>query len=121
SASQALQEWLALAGERRVHIPYARALARQIRHATEVRVRRDFRKVLDLIAACAILHQVQRERAEDGAILAALQDYAIVRDLVHEAFTSAQQDAITPQQREAAAAVADLSMQLPIEPVPDAM
>ncbi len=39
------------------------------------RVRRDLNTLLSLIQACAILHQAQRQRIEDGRIIATLDDY----------------------------------------------
>jgi hypothetical protein len=79
---RALQEWLASsAAERRVTIPYARALAGQI-PPVAVRLRRDFAAVLGLVRAHAVLHQATRERDEGGRIVATLEDYASVRDLV---------------------------------------
>jgi len=72
-------------------------------------VRRDFGKLLSLIAACAILYQEQRERTSTGAIEAALEDYACVFELVAESFTAAQQEGLTPAQREAVQAVATLA------------
>jgi hypothetical protein len=47
-----------------------------------VRLRRDFGALLNLIRAHAILHQTSRERDADGRILATLEDYAHVRELV---------------------------------------
>src|SRR5439155_6355143 len=47
-----------------------------------VRLRRDFRAVLNLIRTHAILHQATRERDGDGRIVATPDDYHVVRDLV---------------------------------------
>ena len=47
-----------------------------------VRLRRDFGALLNLIRACAILHQAKRERDAQGSIIATLEDYATVRALV---------------------------------------
>lgn len=76
----ALQEWLGTA-EHRVTIPYAGELAAQI-PPVAVRLRRDFGAVLNLIRAHAVLHQAGREKDTDGRIVAALEDYARVRELV---------------------------------------
>jgi len=103
----ALQEWLSVAGEKRVSIPYARALAESVPVAT-VRIRRDFPQLLSLIKASAILHQRQRERIPDESIVASNRDYAIVRDLLADAFATAQQEGLTVDQREAVTAVAVL-------------
>jgi hypothetical protein len=79
-AWQSLQEWLA-AAEHRVALPYAAELAAMI-PPVAVRLRRDFGAVLNLIRAHAILHQASRERDADGRIVATLEDYAFVRELV---------------------------------------
>jgi hypothetical protein len=76
----ALQQWLE-SGERRVRIPYAKALAENI-PPVAVRLRRDFGAVLNLIKAHALLHQVSRKRDREGRIVATLEDYAVVRELV---------------------------------------
>jgi hypothetical protein len=76
----ALQEWLTTA-EHRVTIPYAAYLAEHI-PPVAVRLRRDFKALLRLIAAHAILHQCTRERDEEGRIVATDADYAAVRELV---------------------------------------
>jgi hypothetical protein len=80
----ALQEWLASpAAERKVAIPYAPALAELV-PPIAVRLRRDFGAVLNLIQTHAILHQTSRERNEVGHVIATLDDYARVRDLVDD-------------------------------------
>ena len=79
-AWHALQEWLTRA-EHRVEVPYAEALAVAI-PPIAVRLRRDFGGILNLIRAHAILHQASRVRDNAGVIVAALEDYARVRELV---------------------------------------
>jgi hypothetical protein len=74
------QEWIG-ASEHRVTIRYAGELAAQI-PPVAVRLRRDFGAVLNLIRAHAILHQASRERDTDGQIVATLEDYARIRELV---------------------------------------
>jgi hypothetical protein len=76
----ALQEWVQLA-DRCVSIPFAKILAKKI-PPVAVRLRRDFSTVLNLIRTHAVLHQANRERDEGGRILATVEDYRIVRDLV---------------------------------------
>lgn len=76
----ALQEWLA-ASEHRVAVPYAGELAAAI-PPVAVRLRRDFGALLNLIRAHAILHQANREGDTDRRIVATLEDYARVRELV---------------------------------------
>jgi hypothetical protein len=80
----ALQEWLASpAAERKVAIPYAPTLAELV-PPIAVRLRRDFGAVLNLIQTHAILHQASRERNGEGHVVATLDDYARVRDLVDD-------------------------------------
>ena len=76
----ALQSWLQTA-EHRVTIPYADALADLVEPAA-VRLRRDFGAVLALVQSHAILHQQTRPRDEAGRIIANLDDYEIVAELV---------------------------------------
>jgi hypothetical protein len=47
-----------------------------------VRLGRDFGALLNLIRAHALLHQATRERDAEGRIVATIEDYAIVRELV---------------------------------------
>jgi hypothetical protein len=76
----ALQVWLESA-EHRVWIPYASQLADLI-PPVAVRLRRDFGALLNLIRAHALLHQASRERDAEGRIVATIEDYAAVRELV---------------------------------------
>ena len=76
----ALQTWLK-GGDRDVAIPYARDLAGLV-PAVAVRLRRDFKAVLNLIKAHAILNQARRERDDKGRIVATMDDYVVVRGLV---------------------------------------
>jgi hypothetical protein len=76
----ALQEWLA-AAEHHVTVPYAKGLAKAI-PPVAVRLRRDFGALLNLMRAHTILHQASRERDASGQIIATLEDYAMVRELV---------------------------------------
>jgi hypothetical protein len=76
-----LQEWLEDCGERRVFIPYAATLAGLV-PPVAVRLRRDFTAVLSLIKAHAFLHQASRARDMAGRVVANLEDYEVVRNLV---------------------------------------
>src|SRR5215212_193808 len=76
----AFQVWLESA-EHRVSILYARILADLI-PPVAVRLRRDFGALLNLIRAHALLHQTTRERDGEGRIIATIEDYAAVRELV---------------------------------------
>ncbi len=76
----ALQEWIEYA-EMRVTVPFAKILAEKI-PPVAVRLRRDFSAVLNLIRSHAILHQASRERDDEGRIVATIDDYAAIRELV---------------------------------------
>src|SRR4051812_45133328 len=77
---QSLQTWLTT-GPKQVVIPFAHRLAELV-PPVAVRMRRDFKTVLMLIKAHALLHQASREADEAGRIVATLEDYAQVRDLI---------------------------------------
>jgi hypothetical protein len=68
-------------------------------------MRRDFATVLSLIRANAILHQANRERDAAGAIIATIDDYAVVRALVADLIATAVEAAVRPQVRETVEAV----------------
>jgi hypothetical protein len=91
----ALQRWLSLLGTQRVVIPFAEILA-DLLPAKAVRMRRDFRQLLTCIQAIALLYQCQRQRREDGAIIATLDDYRQARDLLAPIFDSIAAERITP-------------------------
>jgi len=75
-----LQDWL-MTAEHRVVIPYATFLAETI-PPVAVRLRRDFKAILRLIEAHAVLHQCTRDRDDEGRIVATSADYCAVRELV---------------------------------------
>ena len=52
-----------------------------------VRLRRDFSSLLALVATHAMLHQLNRERDDQGRIVATVEDYGVVRDLVADVIT----------------------------------
>jgi len=95
----ALQSWLETAGERSVVISYATALA-DIVSAKHVRMRRDFRQLLTMIEAVALLHQCQRERDTSGRIVASLDDYGHARTLLLDVFQGAVTAGLTPAVRQ---------------------
>ena len=77
---QALQTWIE-SGSCDVTIPYGAILA-DVVPPSAVRLRRDFGAILTLIRAHALLHQVSRQRDERGRVVATLEDYAAVREIV---------------------------------------
>ena len=99
----ALQHWIANA-EHRVVIPYAAELAERI-PPVAVRLRRDFGQLLALIRAHAILHQATRDRDAGGQIIATVDDYAVVRELVVDVIAEGIDATVAPIVRETVQAV----------------
>jgi hypothetical protein len=102
----ALQEKLAAGGPYRVEVPFASDLAMVI-PPFAVRVRRDFKALLGLVRAHALLHQASRER-KDGRIVATLEDYAAVRELVDDLVSEGMEVTVKPEMRQTVEAVARL-------------
>ena len=103
----ALQEWLANA-DHNVAIGYAEVLAELV-PPVAVRLRRDFGAVLNLIRAHAVLHQETRDRDEHGRIVATLDDYQVVRDLVADLVSDGVEATVPPIVRETVGVVAALA------------
>jgi len=102
----ALQEWLVRA-EHRVTIPYAEALAELI-PPVAIRLRRDFPALLALIETHALLQQAIRERTPQGAIIATLEDYGAVRELVADLMAEGVGTVVSAAVRETVTAVGAL-------------
>jgi hypothetical protein len=100
----AFQRWIVHAGEHQVEIPFAERLAELV-PADAVRMRRDFRQLLTMIEAIAVMHQVQRTQSANGWILANADDYRLARHLLEAVFDTLAQDAVTPAVRETVLAV----------------
>ena len=101
----AMQVWLAT-GERRVTIPFAPTLAGLI-PPVAVRLRRDFKLLLTLIHAHALLHRATRDRDDQGRIIATVADYAAVRALVEKLFSDGIEATVPATVRETVAAVGE--------------
>jgi len=106
----ALQTWLEIAGNHDVTVPYAHELA-ALSDPRAVRMRRDFSAVLTLIRAHAILHQATRERDERGRVVATLDDYRAVYDLVIDTVSEGVAATVSPALRETVAAVAEIEQE----------
>jgi hypothetical protein len=104
---RAFQIWLTT-GERRVVVPFDSALANLI-PPIAVRLRRDFRLLLTLIEAHALLHREQRGRDDSGRILASLDDYAAVRELVGDLVAEGVDATVKAEMKETVAAVKSLN------------
>lgn len=102
-----LQRWLA-GRDNRVTIPYAAYLAENI-PPVAVRLRRDFGTVLALIRAHAALHQATRDRDSRGRIIATVDDYAVVRELVLDLLAEGVEATVSTATRETVNMVAELA------------
>jgi hypothetical protein len=100
----ALQSWLA-GGPRDVSVPFARFLADLV-PPTAVRLRRDFRALLNLVRAHALLHQETRKRDATGRIIATLDDYKVARDLVADLLAEGVEATVPEAVRQTVEAVA---------------
>lgn len=96
---QQLQTWLASQGPARVYIPYADALAK-LMPVSAARLRRDFVTLLSLIRAHAALHRATRDEDEQGRIIATIDDYEAVRDLVGDVLGEGVEATVSPAIRE---------------------
>ncbi len=99
----ALQVWLTTV-EHRVTIPYARALAGAV-PPVAVRLRRDFGGLLNLIRAHAILHQSSRQMDTQGQIIATVEDYAVVRELIADLVAEGVEATVAATMRDTVLAV----------------
>lgn len=108
---RAFQEWLGCS-EHRVVIPFAERLAEMV-PPKAIRLRRDFGALLALIQAHAILHQASRERDELGRIVATLDDYAAVHELVGDLMAQGVEASVPPNVRETVEAVRMLKSKYP--------
>lgn len=104
----ALQRWLELAGARDATIPYAHALA-ELCDPRAVRLRRDFGGILNLIRTHALLHQAQRDRDQEGRVVATMADYAAIHALVADLVSESVQATVSPTVRETVAEVSRLA------------
>jgi len=98
-----LQVWIG-SRPRSAAVPYSKVLAEMV-PPVAVRLRRDFGAVLQLIRSNAILHQASRENDNKGRIVATLDDYAVVRDLIAELVAEGVDATVNPTVRETVRAV----------------
>ena len=102
---RSLQEKLWKKGtEKRVVIPYGKELATSI-PPIATRMRRDVSNMLQLIRTHAILHQATRERNAEGRIVATLEDYRVVHELIADLLAVTLEASVPPTVRETVKAV----------------
>jgi hypothetical protein len=99
----ALQEWLA-GGPTNITIPFAEFLAELV-PPVALRLRRDFAMVLTLIRTHALLHRANRDVDERGRVVATLDDYSVVRDLVADLVSDGVEATVSSTVRETVNAV----------------
>jgi len=99
----AFQEWIGL-GSNAVFIPFASRLAELI-PSVAVRLRRDFSSILSLIKVNAILHQMNRKKDEQNRIIATLEDYRDIRDLIIDLISEGVDSSVSDNVRETVEAV----------------
>jgi hypothetical protein len=75
-----LQTWIE-GGRTVVSVPFGKVLAEMV-PPLATRLRRDFGAVLRLIKSHTLLHRAQRETDGKNRLVATLDDYAVVRDLI---------------------------------------
>jgi hypothetical protein len=107
----ALHDWIA-AGTRQVVGAFFADLARQV-DPSNGRMKRDFPKLLELVKAHALLHQASREVDAEGRVIATLEDYEAVHDLLAMVLAEGQQETLDPGVNEVVAAVSATSL-LPV-------
>jgi hypothetical protein len=91
-----------------VIIPYADRLEIP---SSPIRIRRDARRLVDVVRVVAWLHQHQREKDDQGRILASEEDFLTALSLVSESLTRAWQT-LTPSEETVLRAIKGLSEQL---------
>jgi MarR family len=116
-----VEPWHALqvcleSADHRVWIPYAKILADLI-PPVAIRLRRDFGALLNLIRAHALLYQATRERDAEGRIVATIEDYASVRELVADLVSEGTEATVPKTVRETVEAVKRLRETSKGEPV----
>jgi len=83
-----------------VIVPFGEELARLMPKPHDVRVRRDFEKVLSCVKTIALLRQRQRKQTPRGEIVATIDDYASARELLETSFYAVGEEICPPVIRE---------------------
>jgi DNA-binding MarR family transcriptional regulator len=94
-----------------VVIEYAPALAKLLQTdglpSDSTRLRRDFKRLLTLVQAVALLYQRQRERDSQGRLLATLDDYRMAHELAAGPFAESARE-LSPQALKLARAIREV-------------
>ena len=87
SGLKAFQQYLQLKAPIKVAVPFARELGSAMAMTTAApRILRDFARLISLIKAIALLRHHHRQLDSRGQIIATLEDYETVRELVNEVY-----------------------------------
>lgn len=113
ASTHEVDQWLALQGwlknaNHEVTIPFASELAEKI-PPIAVRLRRDFSSLLALIRSHAVLHQMTRERDEKRRIVATIEDYGVVRELIIDSISAGLEATVAPIVRQTVETVSTLA------------
>lgn len=95
-----------------VVIPFLEVLAENV-EAVSSRVRRDFEQVATLIEAHTLLHRAHRECDSQGRLVATLEDYTVVYDLVADIISYGVEIAVPEVIRDLVEAVDSLNGEYP--------
>jgi len=106
----AFQDYLS-AGPTQVVIPFAQEVA-QLTSDRAVRMRRSLNQVLLLTGTRALIHQQHRKRDAKGRVVATLDDYEAVRELVLDIVGEAVSSSVTAAIRQTVQAVAAIRDEL---------
>ncbi|WP_265517600.1 hypothetical protein [Nitratireductor luteus] len=116
----ALQELISTQIKARVVVPFMPALVRLI-PPVAVRLRRDIPQITALIQTHALLHAATRRNADDGAVIAVLDDYEAIYELVEDVFSEGVDRTVPLDVRETVEAVNRLQAKHELKSVPQKM
>ena len=103
--------------DKKVDIPFLASLGRKM-PTSHNRAMRDFPQLTSLIEAYALVHQCKRERSRDGKVVATVDDYAAVRQLLQKPLSEGFEKAVPQNVREVVETVKALlaEKQLELDP-----
>lgn len=78
-----------------VEIPYAEKLA-DLMPIDNIKIQRDFPKIISMLEACALVHKKERERSNNRGVIADSTDYEIIYDLLSVPLSQGLEANVTP-------------------------
>lgn len=92
-----------------MHVPFARALVDELVYqGMDPRIQRDTQRILALIKSVAVLRHHDRERDEAGRLVATVDDYTTVREILNESYTATANAGLAAAVRAVVGAVSEL-------------